>query len=84
MSEELSRLRELEARLEEIVSEDSEISEYRRVRATDALGAIVGVLDRTRREQGALLEDLIRLGELYRRALVKAQDAIERLLIVGR
>jgi hypothetical protein len=81
MSDELSRLREMEERLDRIASEDPEISKYLRVRGpeTDALDAIVAVLDRARREEDVLLEDLIQLGHLYVRALVTAQDAIERL-----
>jgi chromosome segregation ATPase len=58
MSDELSRLRDIEQRLHQIVSMDPEIREYRRIWDTDEIGAILGVLDRTRDERARLELDL--------------------------
>ena len=79
MSDELARLRDIEARLDRIASADPEISEYRRVGETDALGAVLGVLKRTRQQRDAYSEALILMGQLFEQALTKARHAVQRL-----
>jgi hypothetical protein len=76
MSDDLSRLRELEERLNLAVSMDPEISNYQRVRGADALGAILGVLDQTREQYEASSEALVLMTELF------VQASIERLRLL--
>jgi hypothetical protein len=76
MSDDLSRLRALEERLNLAVSMDPEISEYQRARGTDALGAILGVLGQTRELREASSEALVLMTELF------VQASIERLRLL--
>jgi hypothetical protein len=79
---ELERLARLERRLQSIVRMDPEIREHRRVWETDELGAILGVLDRTRDERARLELDQLDLERERDEARARLEGCEERARIL--